>query len=192
MQTRWLNWVGLTAVAALAVGANSFADEGTAAGRGPVAQADCFCAKGADGQAHCRRDASCNNPKCVDGRCPDGMTCWVDSCCGDPVCVPDDCQDTQDCREPGACGTFKQCLGEPPAQHCVYEVTKVKNKANRCGKDCDGCPYRPGQRICQPDSCNDLRECRSGIKFTHGCGNGGTCIVKARAVACENCDPGCE
>ena len=76
--------------------------------------------------------------------------------------------------------------------HCLYEVTKVKNKGkNACLESCDELPFERGAEICGPVECDDEKDCKKKAKFFQGCPNGASALVKAKLIGCAECDPNC-
>jgi len=78
------------------------------------------------------------------------------------------------------------------ATHCLYVVTKVKNKkTNECLESCDRAPYAVGDRVCGV-VCNGDRDCDAKLKMFLGCANGAVALVKADLIGCRVCDSGCQ
>ncbi len=72
----------------------------------------------------------------------------------------------------------------PPTPRCIYQVSKVKNKANLCGTVCDTCPYVRGDLICT-NECRDSNDCASRLRGFNACPNGAACKVSADLVGCD-------
>ena len=80
--------------------------------------------------------------------------------------------------------------GEPGDSHCLYIVKKSKSEEGLCGGECDECPLRKGDSLCL-ESCEEKGDCRKKIKTSIPCQGGGACAIKAKAVACANCESNC-
>ncbi|MCG3130741.1 MAG: hypothetical protein FLDDKLPJ_01513 [Phycisphaerae bacterium] len=88
-------------------------------------------------------------------------------------------------RFPGFDYTFETfCCQGPPTPRCIYQVSKVKNKANACGQVCDACPYVRGDLVCTIE-CRDGSDCPTRLRGFNACPNGGACKVSADLVGCD-------
>lgn len=84
-------------------------------------------------------------------------------------------------------GTIAQAISVkcgPPTPRCIYQVSKVKNKANLCGKVCDTCPYVRGDLVCTTE-CRSTADCASRLRGFNACPNGAACKVSADLVGCD-------
>ncbi|KAB2950197.1 MAG: hypothetical protein KJ057_17460 [Phycisphaerae bacterium] len=72
----------------------------------------------------------------------------------------------------------------PQAPRCIYQVSKVKNKANNCGKVCDACPYVRGDLVCT-NECGSSNDCAGRLKGFNACANGAACKVSADLIGCD-------
>ncbi|MCG3132209.1 MAG: hypothetical protein FLDDKLPJ_03042 [Phycisphaerae bacterium] len=72
----------------------------------------------------------------------------------------------------------------PQAPRCIYQVSKVKNKANACGQVCDTCPYVRGDLVCTIE-CGSSNDCTGRLKGFNACANGAACKVSADLVGCD-------
>lgn len=72
----------------------------------------------------------------------------------------------------------------PPTPRCIYQVSKVKNKADACGRVCDVCPYVRGDLVCTTE-CGSANDCASRLRGFNACANGGACKVSADLVGCD-------
>lgn len=74
--------------------------------------------------------------------------------------------------------------GGPTTPHCIYQVSKVKNKANNCGLDCDVCPYVRGDLVCTTE-CGSPNDCAARLRGFNACRNGAACKVSADLIGCD-------
>ncbi|GMU35836.1 MAG: hypothetical protein KJ057_01615 [Phycisphaerae bacterium] len=76
------------------------------------------------------------------------------------------------------------CETGPPTPRCIYQVSKVKNKANACGQVCDTCPYVRGDLVCTIE-CGSANDCPGRLKGFNACANGAACKVSADLIGCD-------
>jgi hypothetical protein len=79
----------------------------------------------------------------------------------------------------------------PPTPRCVYNVSKVKAKADICGRPCLTCPYSRGDAICTIE-CASNDDCADRLRGFSACPEGGACKVSADLVGCMEPPRGCK